>query len=85
MAEGELRMGQGNSGEESRQERGDLGRAMAWTSYDRVWGTSRTNAEAQGRANSASHRAGLVDHHGRTPARPNWLRVGVNKENQTRE
>jgi hypothetical protein len=46
MAEGELRTGQGNFGEESRPGRGDLGRAKAWTSYDRVTGTSRTNAEA---------------------------------------
>jgi hypothetical protein len=33
----------------------------------------------------ASHHAGATDHRGRTPAMPNWLRVGVNKENQTRE
>jgi hypothetical protein len=57
--------------EESRLGRGYLGRAKAWTSYDRVRGTSQTNTEAQGWANSGSHRVGAADRHGRTPARPN--------------
>jgi hypothetical protein len=51
----------GNSGEESRPWRGGLGRAKAWTSYDKVRGTLRTKAGAQGRAESASHRAGAAE------------------------
>jgi hypothetical protein len=46
IAEGELRVGRGNSGEESRSGRGYLWQAKAWTSYDWVRGTSRTNAGA---------------------------------------
>jgi hypothetical protein len=46
MAEKKLRAGRGNSGEESRPGRGDLGRTKAWTNYDRVRGTSGTNAGA---------------------------------------
>jgi hypothetical protein len=84
MAEGKLRAGRGNSGEESRPGRGDLGRAKACTSYGWVRGTSQTNAGAQGWANSTSHRASAADCRGRTSAMPNWW-VGMNKENQTRE
>jgi hypothetical protein len=56
--EEKLRVGRGNSGEESRPRKGDLGRAMAWTNFGRVRGTLGTNAGAPDWANSASHRAG---------------------------
>jgi hypothetical protein len=46
MTEGELRAGRGNSGEESRSGRGDLGHAKAGTSYNRVRGTLLPNVEA---------------------------------------
>jgi hypothetical protein len=46
QVEEKLRVGRGNSGEESRPQKGDLGRAMAWTNFGRVRGTSGTNAGA---------------------------------------
>jgi hypothetical protein len=67
MVEGELQAGRGTSGEESQSRRGDPRPAKACTSYDRVRGTSRTNAGAQGRANLVSHRAGAANRRGRTP------------------
>jgi hypothetical protein len=47
-----------------------LRRAKAWDSFSRGRGTLGTNAGALGRANLAGHRAGAVDRHGRTPAKP---------------
>jgi hypothetical protein len=82
MAGEKLRVGRGNSSEESRLGRQDLGRAKAWTNYNRVRGTSGTNAGAPDRANSASHRVGTANCHGRTPAKPNWPRqskIGRNR------
>jgi hypothetical protein len=82
MVEEKLQAGRGNSGEESRPRRGDLGHAKAGTSYNRMRGTSRTNIGAQVRANSASHLAGAVDHRCRTLVKPNWPRqskIGRNR------
>jgi hypothetical protein len=70
-AEERLRAGRGNSGEESRPRRGGSGRARAWTNFDRVRGTSGTDAGAPDQANSTGHRAGVADRRGRTPAKPN--------------
>jgi hypothetical protein len=44
--------------------------AKAWDSFSRGRGTLGINTGALGRANLASHRAGAVDRHGRTPAKP---------------
>jgi hypothetical protein len=73
-------VGWGNSGEDSWPGRGDLGRSKSGTSYDRVRGTSRTNARARIRANSTSHRVGAADRRGRTPAKPNWPTIKQNWE-----
>jgi hypothetical protein len=61
MAEEKLQAGLGNSGEESRPGRGDLGCTKAGIGYNRVRGTSWTNAGAQGRASLTSHRASAAN------------------------
>jgi hypothetical protein len=43
------------------------------------------NVGALGEVGLAGHRAGTARKRGHTPARPNWLQVGVNRENQARE
>jgi hypothetical protein len=85
MAEEKLRASRGNSSEESHPRRGDLGRAKAGTSYDRVRGTSRTKAGAQSRANSASHHTGAANRRGQTPAKPNWPRQSKIERNRAWE
>jgi hypothetical protein len=66
--------GSGNSGEEFGPRIGGLGCTKVWTSSSKVRGTLRTKAEAQGRAELASHRASAANRRSRTPVRPNWLR-----------
>jgi hypothetical protein len=59
-----------NFGEGFRPRGGDLRRAKALDSFRRGRGTLGTNTGALGRANLAGHRAGAVDRHGRTSAKP---------------
>jgi hypothetical protein len=70
MAKGELRAGRGCSGEEFWPQEGGLRHARAWTSFSRARGTPGTDVGALDRTNSAGHRAGAADHHGRTPVKP---------------
>jgi hypothetical protein len=65
-----LWVGRGNSSEEFQPWGGGLRHARAWTGFSRARGTPETNAGALDRANSAGHRAGAADRHGRTPAKP---------------
>jgi hypothetical protein len=85
MAEGELRAGQGNFGKEFRS----LGEAI---DHDRARSCSNggggalwAKVGALDGVGLAEHRAGAASKRDCTPARPNWLRVGMNKENQALE
>jgi hypothetical protein len=82
MAEGELRTGRGNFGEEFRP----LGEAIdcdrARSSSSGGGGALWANVRALDEVGLAGHHAGATSKRGRTLARPNWLRVGMNKENQ---
>jgi hypothetical protein len=77
MAGKRPRVGRRNSGEGFRPQGEGLRRVKAWDSFSRGRGTLGTNAGALSRANLVGHRAGVADHHGRTPAEPklaerNW-------------
>jgi hypothetical protein len=74
-SEGEMagkrpRAGRRNSGEGFRPRGEGSRRAKAWDSFSRARGNSRTDAGALGRTKSVGHRAGAMDRHGRTPAKP---------------
>jgi hypothetical protein len=70
MARGEVWAVRGCSGEEFQPWGGGLRRARAWTIFSSARGTSGTDARALDRTNSAGHRAGAVDRHGRTSVKP---------------
>ena len=82
MAEGELQAGQGNSGEEFQPLGEAIDRDRARSSSSGGGGALWANVGALYGVGLAEHRAGAAGKRGRTPARPNWLRVGMNKENQ---
>jgi hypothetical protein len=66
-----LRVGQGNSSEESWSRGGGIGRAKAQTSSGEVSGTLWTKARARDGAESTGHRVGAANWCDRTPGRPN--------------
>jgi hypothetical protein len=85
MAEGDLRAGRGSSSEEFRLLGEAIDHDRARASSSGGGGALWANVEALDGVGLAEHRANTASKRGRTPARPNWLHVGVNKENQARE
>jgi hypothetical protein len=61
MAEGALRVGRANSGEQSRSRGGKIGCAKASASSGKGGGTLQTKARARGKAESTRRRAGAVN------------------------
>jgi hypothetical protein len=83
--EGVLRVGRGNSGEESRPRGGGIGHAKARTSSSEVGGTLWTKARAQNGAESTDHRVGATNRRSRTMASTKQLRQGRIEGNRARE
>jgi hypothetical protein len=84
-AEERFRAGRGNFGEEFRPLGEAIDRDSARSSSSGGGGALWANVGALDRVGLAGHRAGAASKRDRTPARPNWLQVGVNRENQARE
>jgi hypothetical protein len=80
-----LRVGRDNSGEEFRPLVEAIDRDRAQSRFSEGGEALWTNAEALEGVGLAGHRAGAASKHGHTPARPNWLQVGANRENQARD
>jgi hypothetical protein len=79
-----LRAGRGNSSEEFRPLEEAIGRDRARASSSGGGGALWSNNEALNGVGLAGHRAGAASKRGCTPARPNWLQVGVNRGKQVR-
>jgi hypothetical protein len=77
--------GSGSSDEEFRPLGEAIDRDRARSSSSEAGGALWADIGAQDGVGLAGHRVGAASKRGHTPARPNWLRVGVNKENQARE
>jgi hypothetical protein len=80
-----LQAGQDNSGEEFWLLGEAIDRDRARSRFREGGEALWTNAEALEGVGLAGHHAGAASKRGRTQARPNWLQVGANRENQTRE
>jgi hypothetical protein len=76
--------GRGNSGEEFRLPGEAIGRGKARASSSGGGGALWANTGALDGVGLAEHRVGAASKSGRTPARPNWLQVGVNRGKQAR-
>jgi hypothetical protein len=79
-----LRVGRGNSGEEFRPPGEAIDRDRARSSSSGGGGALWTNIGALDGVRPAGCRASATSKRGRTPARPNWLKAGVNRQNQAR-
>jgi hypothetical protein len=76
------RAGRSNSGEESRQPEGSIGRDRARASSSRGGVTPWAKTRALDKVVTAGHRAGAASRHDHTLARPNWLNADANKVKQ---
>jgi hypothetical protein len=77
--------GRDNSGEEFWPLGEAIHRDRARSRFSEGGEALLTNAEALEGVGLAGHHAGAARKHDHTQARPNWLQVGANRENQTRE
>jgi hypothetical protein len=83
-AEEKFWAGRGNSGEEFQPPEEAIDRDRALASSSRGGGALWAKAEALDGVGLIGHRAGAASKHGRTPARPNWLKTGANRVKQAR-
>jgi hypothetical protein len=79
-----LRAGRGNFGEEFRPPGEAIGRDRARGSSSGGGGALWANTGALDGVGLAGHSAGAASKRSHTPARPNWLQVGVNRGKQAR-
>jgi hypothetical protein len=82
--EEKLRAGRGNSGEEFRPPGEAIDRDRDQASSSGGGGALWANTVALNGVGLAGHRAGAASKRDCTPARPNWLQVGVNRGKQAR-
>jgi hypothetical protein len=62
-----------------------IDRDRAWSRFSGGGGALWANVGELDGVGLAEHRAGAGSEHGRTLARPNWLKAGANRENQGHE
>jgi hypothetical protein len=80
-----LQAGRDNSGEEFRPLGETIDRDRAQSRFSGGGGALWANVGELDGVGLAGHREGTASKCGRTPARPNWLKAGANRENQARE
>jgi hypothetical protein len=83
-AGGKLQADRGNSGEKFWPPGEATGRDRARASSSRGGGALWVKARTLDGVEMAGHRASAARKRGRTPARPNWLRAGMNRAKRAR-